>query len=468
MTIRTKTLIVFSIALSTLLTIMYVTHLLSLSTNYMILSFLAFGVGFLVIFLLILDKLVLSRVNYLTEIVRYVGTSRGMSKRFLVKGKDELSNLGAAINRMLLEMQTSEDNLRRIEENSRAILGVMPDTICEFSKDGTLEKWKPAKDGDLPFLVTEPVGKKLCQLIPLQCSEQAENYMKQALQTGTMQDFQYSILREDGWHSYESRMAKSGEAVVLTIVRDITEQKQAEAALKKEREEGEKKTHQFQVVIDELESFAYSVSHDLRAPLRGIDGFSEILLQNYNDRLDDEGKDYLNRVRSASQRMSVLIDDLLNLSRVTRDEMHHGNVNLSALVQKIARELQQSQPERHVNFTIARGLVVKGDANLLRVALKNLLVNAWKFSRNRECARIEFGSARTNGQHAYFVRDNGVGFDMAYADKLFGAFQRMHSPNEFEGSGIGLATVKRIVNRHGGTIWAESAVDQGATFYFTL
>ena len=156
MTIRTKTLIVFSIALSTLLTIMYVTHLLSLSTNCIILSFLAFGVGFLVILFLILDKLVLSRVNYLTEIVRDVGTSRDMSKRFLVKGKDELSNLGAAINRMLMELQTSENNLRRIEENNRAIMGVMPDTICEFSKDGTLKGWKPAKDGDLPFWSPNP------------------------------------------------------------------------------------------------------------------------------------------------------------------------------------------------------------------------------------------------------------------------------------------------------------------------
>jgi len=468
MTIRTKTLIVFSIELSTLLTIMYVTHLLSLSTNYMILSLLSFGVGFLVIFLLTLDRLVLSRINCLTKTARDVGTSKDMSKRFLAKGKDELSNLGAAINRMLMELQTSENSLCRIEDNNRAILSVMPDTICEFSKDGTLKGWKPTKDGDLPFLVTEPVGKKLRRLIPIQCSKQAENHLKEALQTGTMQYFQYSILREDGWHSYEFRMAKSGEAVALTSVRDITEQKQTEAELKKEREEGEKRTHQFQVVIDELESFAYSVSHDLRAPLRSIDGFSEILLERYNDKLDDEGKDYLNRVRSASQRMSVLIDDLLNLSRVTRYEMHHENVNLSALAQNLTRELQQSQPERHVNFTIARGLVAKGDANLLQVALENLLVNAWKFSRTRECAKIEFGRTRTNGQHAYFVRDNGVGFDMAYADKLFGAFQRLHSPNEFEGSGIGLATVRRIVNRHGGIIWAESAVDQGATFYFTL
>jgi len=434
----------------------------------MIVLYLACGVGFLLIFLLILEKLVLSRINYLTKIARDVGTNRDMSKRFLVKGKDELSNLGAAINKMVLELQTSDNNLRRIGENDRSILDIMPDTICEFNRDGTLKGWKPAKDGDLPFLVTEPVGKKLRQLIPVQCSEQAENHMKQVLQTGTTQDFQYSILREDGWHCYESRMAKSGKSDVLTTVRDITEQKQAEAALKKAQEEEEKRTHQFQVVIDELESFAYSVSHDLRAPLRSIDGFSEILLEHYNDKLDDQGKDYLNRVRSASQRMSVLIDDLLKLSRVTRDEMHHENVNLSALAQKLTRELQQSQPERHVNFTIARGLVAKGDANLLRVALENLLVNAWKFSRTKECAMIEFGCTNTNGQHVYFVRDNGVGFDMAYADKLFGAFQRLHSPKEFEGTGIGLATVRRIVNRHGGTIWAESAVDQGATFYFTL
>ena len=166
--------------------------------------------------------------------------------------------------------------------------------------------------------------------------------------------------------------------------------------------------------------------------------------------------------------MADLIDDILNLSRLTRGEMQRETVDLSALAQAIATELQQSQPERQVEFIITSGLATKGDAHLLRVALENLLGNAWKFTQKQPSARIEFGYAETNGQSAYFVRDNGVGFDMAYADKLFGAFQRLHSSNEFEGTGVGLATVQRIIHRHGGNIWAESAVDQGTTFYFTL
>lgn len=263
-------------------------------------------------------------------------------------------------------------------------------------------------------------------------------------------------------------MVRGSKDVVLMIVRDITEQKRAEEALIKEKEEVEKKTHQLQVYVNELESFAYSVSHDLRAPLRSIDGFSQVLLEDYNDKLDDEGKDYLQRVRSASQHMAELIDDLLNLSRVTRCDMGSTNVDLSALAQTITAEFKQNEPERDVQFTIAPGLVVRGDANLLRIALENLLGNAWKFSSGREHARIEMGYARNNGRSAYFVRDNGAGFNMDYTDKLFGVFQRLHSDKEFEGTGIGLATVQRIISRHGGTIWAESAVGRGATFYFRL
>jgi len=261
----------------------------------------------------------------------------------------------------------------------------------------------------------------------------------------------------------------SGRAVaVLGVARDITERKRAEEALTKKKEELEQKTNQLQAVNKELEAFTYSVSHDLRAPLRSIDGFSQVLLEDYIDRLDDEGKSYLMRVRSASQRMAELIDDLLNLSRVTRGEMRYETVDLSALAQTVSMDIQQSQPERDVEFTIAPGLVTKGDAHLLRVVLENLLGNAWKFTNKRERARIEFGYAKTDGQPAYFVRDNGVGFDMAYADRLFGAFQRLHSQKEFEGTGIGLATVQRIIHRHGGSTWAEGAVEQGATFYFTL
>src|SRR6184192_949348 len=218
----------------------------------------------------------------------------------------------------------------------------------------------------------------------------------------------------------------------------------------------------------ELDAFAYSVSHDLRAPLRSIDGFSQVLLEDYAAQLDEAGRESLHRVRAASQRMGTLIDDLLKLARVTRAEMRTEDVDLSGMARDIASELQRAAPERQVEFAIAAGLKARGDARLLRVALDNLLRNSWKYTAKRPGARVEFASVDANGGQAFAVRDNGAGFDMKYADKLFGVFQRLHSAAEFEGTGVGLATVRRIINRHGGRIWAEGAVDQGATFYFTL
>ena len=218
----------------------------------------------------------------------------------------------------------------------------------------------------------------------------------------------------------------------------------------------------------ELDAFAYSVSHDLRAPLRSIDGFSQVLLEDYAAQLDDGGRDALHRVRAATQRMGTLIDDLLKLARVTRAEMRTEVVDLSGMARDIADELQRATPARQVEFAIAPGLKARGDPRLLRVALENLLRNGWKYTAKQPRPRVEFGSIEVNGERPFMVRDNGAGFDMKYADKLFGVFQRLHSAAEFEGTGVGLATVRRIITRHGGRIWAESAVDQGATFYFTL
>jgi signal transduction histidine kinase len=218
----------------------------------------------------------------------------------------------------------------------------------------------------------------------------------------------------------------------------------------------------------ELEAFSYSVSHDLRAPLRSIEGFSQILLEDHAQGLDEEGEDYLGRVRAASRHMDTLIDDLLDLSRVTRSTLTRQTVNLSALTREIIVEIEKSQPDRRVEFVIADGLVVRGDPRLLRVALENLLGNAFKFTQEEPEARIEFGAVARDGGLAYYVSDNGVGFEDAYAGKLFGAFQRLHAPEDFEGTGIGLATVQRIVQRHGGRVWAEGAVGEGATFFFTL
>lgn len=228
------------------------------------------------------------------------------------------------------------------------------------------------------------------------------------------------------------------------------------------------RTTQLAAANKELEAFSYSVSHDLRAPLRSIDGFSRALLDDYSGQLDEVGQDYLNRVRAATQRMGQLIDDMLMLSRVTRSEMKPESVNLSLLAQSVVDELRQEYPERSVEFVCMPGMLVRGDTHLLKIVLENLLGNAWKFTSKRDQAHIEFGVMHQIDASVYFVRDNGAGFDMAYVGKLFSAFQRLHAMTEFPGTGIGLATVQRIIHRHGGQAWAEGELNKGATFYFTL
>jgi signal transduction histidine kinase len=228
------------------------------------------------------------------------------------------------------------------------------------------------------------------------------------------------------------------------------------------------RTAELQAANRELESFSYSVSHDLRAPLRSITGFSQIVLEDYAESLDEMGQEYLRQIVAAGGEMGRLIDDLLRLSRVTSADLHHEPTDLSALAHTVVDSLARETPERTVTVEIADGLVVQGDERLLHVALENLLGNAWKYTRRTAAAHIEFGTTLHDGRQAFFVRDNGAGFDMAYAGRLFGPFQRLHRAAEFEGSGIGLATVQRIIQRHGGRVWAEAAVNQGATFYFTL
>lgn len=223
-----------------------------------------------------------------------------------------------------------------------------------------------------------------------------------------------------------------------------------------------------EMVNKEMEAFSYSVSHDLRAPLRIIDGFSAALMEDCSDKIGEQGRDYICRVRNSTVRMGQLIDDMLKLSRVTRGEMTIKNVDLSEMAADIAGELKKSQPERKAEFIIAPGLAARGDENFLKVVLDNLLGNAWKFTSKKPEARIEFGAVQNNGEITYFVRDNGAGFEMAYADKLFAPFQRLHSSAEFPGTGIGLATVQRIVRRHNGRIRAESEPGKGTVFYFTL
>jgi len=228
------------------------------------------------------------------------------------------------------------------------------------------------------------------------------------------------------------------------------------------------RTRQLEVANKELEAFSYSVSHDLRAPLRAMEGFSQILLRKYGDQLDETGKDYLERVVAANRHMADLIGDLLQLSRVARSDLHRGTVDLSEMARAVAGEARKNDPAHGYPVEIRDGLAVQGDARLLRVVLTNLLSNAWKFSAKRPDPQVEFGAKTIRGEQVFYVRDNGAGFDIRYADKLFTAFQRLHSVQEFEGTGVGLATVQRIIHRHGGRVWAEGEVGKGATFYFTL
>jgi light-regulated signal transduction histidine kinase (bacteriophytochrome) len=218
----------------------------------------------------------------------------------------------------------------------------------------------------------------------------------------------------------------------------------------------------------ELASLSYSVSHDLRAPLRTIDGFSEALLDEYQNKLDDQGVDYLRRIRSAAARMEMLIGCLIELSRVSRDDLKRERVNLSELATSIASSLQKLEPARNVRFSIEPDLIVDGDPRLLRIAFEHLLGNAWKFTGRHATASIEVGREQRDGRHVLYVRDDGAGFDPLYAERMFGAFQRFHSSSEFEGTGIGLAMVQRIVHRHHGKVWAVGKVEQGTTVYLDL
>ncbi|MFA4902735.1 MAG: PAS domain S-box protein [Desulfobaccales bacterium] len=377
-----------------------------------------------------------------------------------------------------------EAEVERLRRQNELILNFAGEGILGIDLEGKITFVNPAAARMAGWEVKELIGRRHHEMVHHSRLDgtpypQAECPIHAVTRDGQVRRADNEIFwRQDGTNfpvEYTSTPIRNEQGELLgaaVVFRDITERKRAEAEIRQLNEELEhrvqERTAQLESANKELESFAYSVSHDLRAPLRAIGGFSRILLEESEHRLDDAAKGYLDRIMAGSRRMGQLIDDILKLSRLSRTEMVFGRVNISIMVHEIVTELQAAEPERRVEFSIEDNLVVSGSRRLLRIALENLLGNAWKFTSRKPQAKIAFGSIEKDGKRSYFVRDNGSGFNMAYADKIFKPFERLHKESEFPGTGIGLTIVHRIIQRHGGQISVESGESQGSTFYFSL
>jgi len=390
------------------------------------------------------------------QITSYPLTFRGKNARLVVATD-------------ITEQKRATDALKQSEEMFRLIVSNVKDyAIIVLDPEGHVISWNGGAQRIKGYAAEEIVGKHFSGFYAPEDIALGKPIMelKSAREEGRFEDDSWRI-RKDGsrfWANVVVTPLRDNAGLLrgfVKITRDVTEKRKAE-------QEIIQRSLELEAANKELETFSYSVSHDLRAPLRGIDGFSQALQEDYQQQLDSTAKDYLQRICTATRRMGELIDDLLNLARVTRAEIYRERIDLSKLAGEVAQEIQSQEPARSVALNIAAGLEAEGDSRLLRVALQNLIGNAWKFTSKREKAQIEFGAQGVNGGKAYFVRDNGAGFEQSYASRLFGAFQRLHAASEFPGTGIGLATVQRIIRRHGGTVWAEGTVNQGATVYFTL
>ncbi len=372
----------------------------------------------------------------------------------------------------------AEDQLLTSSELFRKILEIATDAIISVDEDQKIVLFNQGAEQIFRYRAEEVLGQPLEVLLPPQFHghhrTQVDGFRQSPRASRPMGE-RGSLFgrRKDGTifpaEASISRVEINGGMTFTAILRDVTAVREAESAIQALNDDLRHRATQLEHAYRELEAFSYSVSHDLRAPLRSIDGFAQVLLEDYAPQLDDEGQDSLGRIRAASQQMAQLIDDILGLSRLTRGELRRETVDLSALAGAVAGELRETDPGRAVTFRIADGLDADADPHLIRAVLANLLGNAWKYTGRHASALIEFGTLDTDdADRAFFVRDDGAGFDMAYVGKLFGAFQRLHSPKDYPGSGVGLATVQRIIHKHGGRVWAEGAVEKGATFYFTL
>ena len=414
----------------------------------------------------------------LAETAKVISTRRDYSVRAIKFSNDEVGAVTDSFNHMLTQIQERDAALRQNEERFRQLANAVPAFVWTCDASGATiyfnEPWYEYT-GRTP---ADSLGFKWTQVVHPDDREAYVRTWHNALQKGDPFEAEARFRRFDDeyrWFLSRAHPLRDLSGSLATWFGngiDIEEKKQAEEKINEMNamleQRVQERTAQLEASNRELEAFSYSVAHDLRAPLRSIDGFNQALLEDYGKDFPPDAQEPMQRSRQASQRMSQLIDDLLNLSRVARAEMRRQRVSLSEIAQSVATELQKNEPDRKVTFQIEPGLFANGDDRLLRLVLENLLGNSFKFTRDKPEAKIEFKSMRQDGKRVLFVRDNGAGFKMEYANKLFGPFQRLHAATEYPGTGIGLATVHRILMRHGGKIRPESKEGFGATFYFTL
>ena len=429
--------------------------------------------------LLLFQRLITRHVQHIARQVAAADTAKKIeltNRPLLPEEFDELDDLVYALNQMRQRIHSTLAELENEKQHVRALFDHANDAIFVIDPaTGTFSEVNRIACQRYGYSLDELKQSTLYRLGNAAEREHIAAMMRKVAQDGAAV-FEQHIRTQNGDAlpvEMSCRLVKlSDRELIVGFARDIRERKAAEAAMRQLNSDLERRvrerTTQLESSNKELESFCYSVSHDLRAPLRAIDGFSHALLEDCVLRLTDSERDYLNRICASSKRMGQLIDDLLRLSRLTRAPLTFQEVDLTTLAGDIITPMREHDPKRSVDIVLAADMHTRGDEGLLRTALENLLGNAWKYTSKRPHAQIAFGREQRGEETVYFVKDNGAGFDMRYASQLFGAFQRLHDAREFQGTGIGLATTKRIISRHGGRIWAEAQPDKGASFYFTL